>query len=101
MRPSVSEQLRETHRILNDVIAPHLADKYAIQILDKLTSNLKTLEACWQNVVSFLNWDNQAASALLNTLREQVGTELREAIAKADSVTSGDSFDVASLQDRN
>lgn len=100
MRPTISEQLRETQRILNDVVAPCL-DDYAAQILAKALANLEMLETSWQDVVPFLHWDNAASLALLKKLRQEADADLASMIDEAESAPACATYDVAMLQARN
>lgn len=101
MRPTVSEQLRETRRIMNDVILPELPEGYSRQIFDKLMSNLLVVEHCWSRVVPFLKWDNDAARRTLEAVKDQVGPDLSGEIAALGSDDAGDADDVDLLQRGN
>ncbi|SCW33716.1 hypothetical protein SAMN02927924_00021 [Sphingobium faniae] len=101
MRPTISEQLRETRRIMNDVIAPNLHDGYSAQILEKLLSNLGMLERCWANVAPFLAWDNEQAFAMLEAICSGVSADLAQGIDRVRQDAAGDPFDMQALEDRN
>jgi hypothetical protein len=101
MRPTIAEQLRETRRILNDMLLPRLDDDYAAQILVKALANLEMLEMAWSNVLPYLHWDNDTALALLNDMRTEVGAELAAAIDKAARGPLCAPFDANALQARN
>lgn len=101
MRPTISEQLRETRRIMNDVIAPNLHDGYSVQILEKLLSNLGMLERCWVNVAPFLTWDNEQARAALDAVKPGVGADLAREIDRVQQDASADPFDMQAMEDRN
>lgn len=98
MRPTISEQLRETRRILGDTLLPQLADSYAAQILKKALANLEMLESAWPDVVPFLHWDNQAMAALLGEV--EVSGALTEAIGQA-TLSECEPCDAGALHSRN
>lgn len=101
MRPTISEQLRATRRILNEAVLPQIDNNYSARILEMALSNLEMLETAWANVLPFLRWDNEAALKLLRQLRNEVGSDLASAIDQAESDPSGDSLDASALQARN
>ena len=65
MYPTVTDQLRELRRVLNDVVMPELSGSYAQDTLSSVLSTLKMLEGAWDRVVPFLLWDNEQLSILL------------------------------------
>ena len=101
MRPTVTEQLRDTRRILNDVVLPHIADGYAAQIASLALTNLEMLEGAWAKVLPFLHWDNAGALALLASLRGEISPELASAVARAAGAPPCDPYDMQALQARN
>ncbi len=69
VRPDVSEQLDGIRRILEQVIAPHVADPYAASILRGLLDALGGLATGWSQVPLFLRWDTDGTAAVLNVAR--------------------------------
>jgi hypothetical protein len=65
MYPTVTDQLRELRRVLNDVVMPEINGSYAIDTLSSVLSTLKMLEGAWDRVVPFLLWDNEQLIGLL------------------------------------
>jgi hypothetical protein len=101
MRPTITEQLRETRRILQDVIAPCIHDEHPATVLSYLLSNLQTLEDSWSRVLPFLHWDNTETSALLQVLASRVDSALGNDIRAALELTSPDAFDVEAVSAHN
>lgn len=69
MRPTVSEQLEGIGRVLGQVVAPHISDPYAANILDGLLAALGSLAAGWAQVPPFLRWDVDGTVAVLTSAR--------------------------------
>jgi hypothetical protein len=65
VRPSVTEQLEGLRRILEEVVAPELADPYPQDILAGVCATLESIAAGWQQVPAFLDWDARASAALV------------------------------------
>jgi hypothetical protein len=65
MRPSISEQLEQVRRILDDVVAPHVDEPYPQDILGGLGNTLSGLAASWHRVPAFLQWDVEQVRQLL------------------------------------
>jgi hypothetical protein len=65
MYPTVTDQLRELRRVLNDVVMPEVSGSYAMDTLTSALSTLKMLEGAWDRVVPFLRWDNEQLLGLL------------------------------------
>jgi len=65
MFPTVTDQLRELRRVLNDVVLPEVSGSYAQDTLSSALSTLKMLEGAWDRVVPFLLWDNEQLTVLL------------------------------------
>jgi hypothetical protein len=87
VRPDVSEQLDGVRRILEEVVAPELADPYPIDILAGVCATLETLSSGWRAVPGFLQWDAEMSVALLGQLivagvelDDELDTELREVV---------------------
>ena len=83
MRPSVDEQLHGTCRILEEVVAPAVADPYARTILAGLIANLRMLHQAIPAVAAFLQHDNLACAKLLAELAPALPPPLAEAIVAA------------------
>jgi len=65
MFPTVTDQLRELRRVLNDVVMPEVSGSYAQDTLSSALATLKMLEGAWDRVVPFLLWDNEQLSRLV------------------------------------
>jgi len=91
--PTVTDQLRELRRVLDDVVMPEVSGSYARDTLTSALATLKMLEGAWDRVVPFLLWDNEQLSRLLGddadrpdpsdfTAVHQRNLELRDALAR-------------------
>lgn len=100
MRPTIAEQLRETRRILTDIVAPQI-NAYSKEILRMALSNLEMLERAWEKVPKFLYWDNSSTLALLRNLQDQVPADLASAIVEAGHAPPDDPLDISTLEIRN
>ena len=87
MYPTVTDQLRELRRVLNDVVMPEVNGSYAQETLSSVLSTLKMLEGAWDRVVPFLLWDNEQLSSLLG--------------GDAPAATPSDPSDFAAVHQRN
>lgn len=65
MRPTISEQLEQVRRILDDVVAPQVSEPYPQDILGGLANTLSGLAANWHRVPAFLQWDVEQIRKLL------------------------------------
>jgi hypothetical protein len=101
VRPTIKEQLRETRRILKDVISPYVRDEHPAMLLSYLLSNLQMLENSWSRVLPFLHWDNTATGALLQTLARKVDVALENDILAALDAAPADVFDNEAVEQRN
>jgi hypothetical protein len=101
MRPSVDEQLHGTCRILEEVVAPAVADPYARTILAGLIANLRMLHQAIPAVAAFLQHDNQACAQLLAELAPALPPPLAEAIVQALAHSEPEPTDSAALEQRN
>ncbi|HEV8297836.1 MAG TPA: hypothetical protein VGQ20_11080 [Acidimicrobiales bacterium] len=101
MRPSISEQLRGTRRILIELIGPEVSSAYASDVLRGAVANLEMLEHAWPKVLAFLAWDNAGTATLLEQLAPHVATHLAERARAALAVTVDDPFDVDAQSARN
>ena len=101
MRPTVEEQLQGTCRILEDVVAPCVADPFARTILDGLIANLRMLTDALPAVPGFLRHDNMATLRLLSNLRDALAPGLAERIDQAMAVPEPDVADGQAQDERN
>ena len=101
MRPTVEEQLQGTCRILEDVVAPCVADPFARTILDGLVANLRMLTGALPAVPGFLRHDNMVTLRLLSTLRDALAPGLAERIDQAMAVPEPDVADGQAQDERN
>ena len=101
MRPSVEEQLLGTCRVLEQLVAPCVADPYARTILEGLIGNLRMLTGALPAVPAFLNSDNRATAGLLGQMQAVVAPGLAAGIALALARPEPDATDVRALEQRN
>ena len=101
MRPTVEEQLQGTCRILEDVVAPCVADPFARTLLDGLIANLRMLTGALPAVPGFLRHDNHATLQLLSTLRDALAPGLAERIDQARAASEPDVADGLAQDERN
>lgn len=101
MRPTVEEQLLGTCRILEQVVAPCVADPYARTMLDGLIANLRMLNGALPAVPGFLHGDNLATAGLLGQLQPAAPADLAASIAIALAKPEPDAGDVTALEQRN
>jgi hypothetical protein len=99
MLPTVGDQLRETRRILAEVIAPEVTGDYAVAALDDVLATLQMLEAAWDKVLPFLQWDNDQTARLLE--HSAVDAALADRIATTLAVSPPDPVDFAAVHGRN
>ena len=66
MHPTVSEQLSGISTVLTDVVAPHLDDDYARDVLLGAANALTTLSATWHAIPGFLRWDSTITATILD-----------------------------------
>jgi hypothetical protein len=66
MRPTVSEQLSGISTILTDVIAPHLDNDYARELLRGAANTLTALSQTWHAIPGFLLWDSTTTATILD-----------------------------------
>ncbi|HEY2301019.1 MAG TPA: hypothetical protein VGH66_03965 [Acidimicrobiales bacterium] len=71
MYPTVTDQLRELRRVLNDVVMPEVSGSYARDTLSTAMATLQMLEGAWDRVLPFLLWDNEQLTALVGELEPQ------------------------------
>ena len=83
MRPTVEEQLQGTCRILENVVAPCVADPYARTLLASLIGNLRMLSGAFPAIPGFLAGDNRSTAALLGQLEAVVEPDLAARIGTA------------------
>jgi hypothetical protein len=101
MRPTVSEQLAGTCRILEDVVAPEVTGTYAADVLRGLVKNLRMLETSWAALLPFLRWDSNQTAALLRRARPAVSPALAERIGSATAPPAPDPVDVIAAEKHN
>ena len=101
MRPSVEEQLLGTCRILEKVVAPCVADPYARTILDGLIGNLRMLTGALPAVPAFLDSDNRATAALLESFQTAIAADLAASIGLALARPEPAGTDTNALAQRN
>ena len=101
MKPSVEDQLQGTCRVLENVVAPCVADPFARTILDGLIANLRMLTGALPAVAGFLRDDNIATVRLLETLRAALAPALNAQVGDAVRQVEPDVADSAALDARN
>jgi hypothetical protein len=101
LRPTITEQLRQTRRILEEEIAPCLVEKHPVQVLAYLLGNLQSLEDSWSRVLPFLHWDNSCTAALLQSVSSEVEPALAAQIADTVRAAAPDVLDFEAVQKRN
>jgi hypothetical protein len=101
VRPTVDEQLSGTCRLLDEVVAPAVADPYAAEILRGLVSNLRMLTGALPQIPQFLAWDNTGTVGLLDQMKERVALPLAQEIARELAPAGPDPLDLNALNDRN
>jgi hypothetical protein len=67
MHPSITEQLDGMRHVLATVIAPHVADPYATDVLNGIVSTIATLGR-WTEVPAFMRDDAAQTAELLATI---------------------------------
>ena len=65
MRPSFAEQLEGIARILEEVVAPEVADPYPSDVLAGAVGTLRVLADAHDRLPGFLEWDTAATTSLL------------------------------------
>ncbi|WP_216695343.1 hypothetical protein [Dietzia psychralcaliphila] len=65
MKPSVTDQLRQTVRALRETVLPHVRDPEARRVAESSIAGLELLERSWTQVLPFLTWDNDQMTRLL------------------------------------
>jgi hypothetical protein len=101
MRPTVEEQLQGTCRILENVIAPCVADAYARTMLAGLIANLRMLSGAIPAVPAFLAGDNRATATLLGRNHGPQSPELATRITLAQDEPEPEATDLHLLEQRN
>jgi hypothetical protein len=97
VRPTVSEQLEGTARILREVVAPAVEGAYPADILAGLIATLDALARGWPDVPAFLAWDAARALELLDGVAPELTEDLREALGRVAS-EAPDALDVRALE---
>lgn len=101
MRPTAEEQLHGTCRILETVVAPHVAEPFARTILDNLIANLRMLTEALPKVAGFVRSDNAATRAQLFQLRDALPTDLAARIDQSLAAAEPDVDDGPGQEARN
>ena len=89
MRPTLSEQLRGLHHILDHVIAPQVQSDYANEILLGVSRAMEMLALRAGEVGPFLVWDNHETHELLRTIATR-GLALTEPLDPNAPIATGD-----------
>jgi hypothetical protein len=97
VRPTVSEQLEGTARILREVVAPAVEGAYPADVLAGLIATLDALARGWPDVPAFLAWDAARALELLDGVAPELGDDHRAALRRVASETP-DALDVRALE---
>lgn len=102
MRPTVTEQLEGLVRILQDVVAPEVADPYPADILAGVCATLEALATGWSAVPAFLRWDAAASAQLLSEVFAAGGQhltgELADEVRSAVAASPPDPADLTALE---
>lgn len=101
MKPSIEDQLQGTCRVLETVVAPHVAEPFARSILDGLIANLRMLTDAIPAVAGFLRHDNLATVTLLVSLQDALPDDLNASLIKLRNDPDPDVADVGALDERN
>ncbi len=101
MRPTVEEQLQGTCRILENVVAPCVADPYARTLLASLIGNLRMLSGAFPAIPGFLAGDNRSTAVLLGRLQAVVAPDLAVRIGLVLAQPEPDITDMTALEQRN
>jgi len=96
VRPDVSELIGSLCRILEDVVAPEVAQDYPREVLHGVVSTLRAVQEGWPRVLPFLAWDNQGMAELLRRVQGSDGTTVDTTAGPTDDPT-----DVIAAQARN
>ena len=89
MRPTLSEQLRGLHYILDHVVAPQVQGDYANEILLGVSRAMQMLALRAGEVGPFLVWDNHETRELLRTIATR-GLALTEPLDPNAPIVTGD-----------
>jgi hypothetical protein len=101
VKPSIEDQLQGTCRVLETVVAPHVAEPFARSILDGLIANLRMLTDAIPAVPRFLRQDNQATADLLASLQASLMDDLNASVTRLGNEPEPDVADIDALDDRN
>jgi hypothetical protein len=104
VRPDVSEQLDGLRRILEEVVAPELADPYPLDILAGVCATLETLSSGWRAVPGFLQWDAEMSAALLRQVvlsGVDIGDALHDELREVALEDPPEATDLAALEGRH
>jgi hypothetical protein len=101
VRPSISEQLDGTARIVREVLAPHIDDAYAADIATGLAVTLSTLASSWLDVPAFQRWETGEITALLDAALPHLDASLAGEITAFAAAAGGDPLDLRALDARH
>ncbi len=101
MRPTVTEQLEGMCRILENAVAPALANDYTLETLRSLVANVRMLGRAWHQLLPFLHWDNGEMAGLLTTAAHSAAPELQARITAALNAAPADASDGQAAEARN
>lgn len=96
MHPTITEQLDGLRRILADAVAPEVTAPYPAEILGSVIGALNTLQANWHVIPTFLCWDIETTSGVLDAAKPLLDAGLVSEICAAQSDT--DLADLAGLE---
>lgn len=99
MRPTFSEQIDETRRILDDVVLPALGEGHAAEVLRGLIGNLRMMRAAWPKLAPFLDWDNRETAGLVAAFGDEIAPGWQARIADARALATDN--DIAALTESN
>lgn len=101
MRPDIGELLAASCRILEDSVAPELAQPYAREVLQGVVDTLRALQEGWPRVLPFLLWDNTGTRALLQSIGIQLGAAMTEELATLLQAPQPDPTDILAIHATN
>lgn len=101
MRPTVQEQLQGSCRVLETVVAPHVAEPFARTILDNLIANLWMLAGAAPKVTAFILADNAATREQLLLLRGALHPDLVLRVDEALAAPQPEIDDEAAQEEQN
>lgn len=101
MRPTLTEQISGSCRILETVVAPQVSGTPAARALEEVTRALNLIGERWVDVLPFLLWDNSETRQLLTDgallLEPTERTHIQHVLASPNPTT----WDAAAVEARN